>query len=76
MELFVTETVFNKALFGKAVRIKGHDFEGDKWDGLYIISDVKFDTVVLVGRSSQIFHLHMENFGEDLLTLTVLEEAE
>ncbi|QIA28618.1 hypothetical protein [Phage f2b1] len=75
MELFVTEKVFNLALNGRAVRIKGCDFDGDKWDGIYLVKATRFDYIDIISRTGNEYSLHMENFEtEELLTLTVLEE--
>ncbi|MFS0904161.1 hypothetical protein AB3N02_13990 [Priestia aryabhattai] len=74
-ELFVTQKVFNPKLSWKAVRISGYCIDGDKWEGIYLVKETKFDKIVITDRNGEQYRLHMENFETgELLTLTVLEE--
>lgn len=79
MELFETKKVFNRQLFGRAVRIKGYDQNGDKVNELFIVKEYHFDHIVLISRTGSEWTFYMGEFNnpEQLLTLTVLkEEAE
>jgi hypothetical protein len=71
----VSKTVFNPDLEGKAVRIKGYDVDGGKWDRLFLVTEVKDDQIVLVNDAGSFLDIHIENFESDeYLTLTVLKE--
>jgi hypothetical protein len=72
MDLFVQETVFNRNLVGKAVTLKGRDVDCDEWEGLYLVKAVKFTNIVLIDKNGEDYNLHMENFGGDYLTLTII----
>ncbi|AIW03595.1 hypothetical protein CPT_Moonbeam197 [Bacillus phage Moonbeam] len=74
MELFVTEKVFNRKLNGKAIRIKGYDTDGEKWDGVYLVKETRFDQIVVTSRTGNEHFIYMEEFETgELLTLIVLE---
>jgi len=75
MELFVTEKVFNRELNGKAIRIKGYDTDGEKWDGVYLVKETQFDRILVTSRTGNEHLLYMEEFETGaILTLTILEE--
>jgi hypothetical protein len=72
--MFITKKVFDPALLGKAVYIKGLDIDGSEWDRLFLVQSVEGDEVILVNSSGINIGLHMENFETgDLLTMKILE---
>lgn len=76
MELFVQTTVFNPSLIGKAVRIKGFDRDGEKWDRVFLVKKTDGENITLTDYTGQNYTFHLENFSfedNDLLKMTVLE---
>lgn len=74
--LIVTERVFNPKLLGKAVYIVGYDIDGEHYDRVFLVKDVKGTLISLINcQGSTIENLHIEHFiyGENSLKMTVLE---
>ncbi|MED4098427.1 hypothetical protein [Priestia megaterium] len=75
MDLFTTKEVFNPAISGRAIRVKGHDSNGDKIDDLFLVKAYYFDHILLTSRNGNEWTFYMDEFkNPELLTLTVLEE--
>lgn len=75
MDLFIQTKAFNPSLIGKAVRIKGHDVDGDAYNRLYLVNDTESDHIKVVNFQGNVVEISMENFEiPDGLELTVLEE--
>lgn len=78
MEMFSTAKVFNPELSGRAVRITGHDIEGEYCDRLFLVKSVKGEYITVVNcQGTVIGDIHLENFDhpDDPLKITVLKEA-
>lgn len=76
MDLFVNKSVFNPELQGKAVYIKGHDTEGEKWDRIFLVKSVEYDRITVVNCQGREVEIHEENFTYDddnALKITLLE---
>lgn len=77
MDLFVQTKAFNPDLIDKAVRIKGHDVDGEAYNRVFLVKDVGADLIYLVNSNGHLLDIHMENFEKlGCLELTVLEEKE
>ncbi|MTW85601.1 hypothetical protein F3157_07980 [Virgibacillus dakarensis] len=77
METFITSTVFNPNLRGKAVHIKGYDIEGEWYDRVFLVKDVSGEQITLVNSNGEFIEdIYLENFTyeDDALKITVLEE--
>lgn len=77
MEMYVSVKSFNPKLQGKAIRIKGFDFEGDRYDRLFLVKEVNGESISVVNCQGEVIEdLHIENFdhSEQALRITVLEE--
>jgi hypothetical protein len=71
--LFVEKKVFNPALSGKAVYLKGYDVDGDMVDRLFLVKGVNGEKIILTNSQGNEVDLHMENFSDEGIKLTVLE---
>lgn len=77
MQLFVQATVFNSKLAGKAIFIEGHDVDGDKWNGNFLVKNAEGEYLTVVNPVGKKVDLHMENFDEEIgLKITVLTKGE
>lgn len=76
MDLFEQTTVFNSNLAGKAVHIKGHDIDGEKYDRIFLVKSVDGENLTLVNCQGEKIKVHMESFDssdKEALKLKVLE---
>lgn len=76
MNLFEQTTVFNSMLAGKAVHIKGHDVDGEKFDRVFLVKSVDGENLTLVNCQGIEIRVHMESFDlsdKEALKLKVLE---
>ena len=79
MDIFVNSKVFNPNLFGKAVRVKGFDIDGEHYNRLFLVRDVNGEHISLINcQGGLIKDLHIENFehSDEALKITILEEEE
>jgi hypothetical protein len=77
MDLFVTVKAFNPDLKGKAVKIKGHDTRGKKWNSIYFVKHVEVDRIYLINYLGNEFVLRLKDFEKSNdLTLTVWEDEQ
>ncbi|WCK53869.1 hypothetical protein PP175_21505 [Aneurinibacillus sp. Ricciae_BoGa-3] len=77
MELSVMQPAFNPELLGKAVRIKGHDEEGQIIDSLFLVKNIVADKLIVTGVYVEERNFYLFEFDQErewFLTLTVLEE--
>ena len=77
MEVFVTSTVFNQGLRGKAIYVNGHDIDGDQYNRIFLVHDVSGEHITLVNSTGELIEdIHLENFthNDDPLKITILEE--
>lgn len=80
MDLFITQTVFNHELEGKAVHIKGYDNEGEEVDKIFLVKSTNFDHILLTSPQGSEWTFWRSDFEADQefpdfkLTLTVLEQ--
>ncbi|MCM3573324.1 hypothetical protein M3172_08960 [Mesobacillus subterraneus] len=74
MDLFIQTKAFNPSLIGQAVRIKGHDVDGEAYNRLFLVKDVEADHIKVVNSVGNVLEISMENFEiPDGLELIVLE---
>ncbi|MDQ0412686.1 hypothetical protein [Mesobacillus stamsii] len=77
MNLFIQTKAFNPSLIGCAVRIKGHDVDGEAYNRLFLVKDTESDHIKVVNSVGSVLEIGMENFEiPGCLEVTVLEEKE